>query len=198
MPSPVSRRLFIATGLATWATGTLAAPAPYTLVPANSTISFTFTVNGSPQTGTVPVETARIFVDIARLTDSSAQVTANIQKARTGFLPATQALKSPDILDATNHPMVRFASTRIKLGARGRISEGAQIDGDLTLRGKTRAITLEANLSRPPGSAPDDLSVLFVALTGSISRSAFGAAGYASLVDDRVGLDIRAEIRARR
>ena len=49
---------------------------------------------------------------------------------------------------------------------------------------------------RPPGTAPDDLSVLTIELSGEMSRTAFGATGYPELVADRVGLDIRAVIRA--
>lgn len=100
------------------------------------------------------------------------------------------------MLDAGNHPIVRFRSTRIRLGAKGRISEGARIEGDLTLRGVTRPISLNAVLSRPSGSAPDDLSVLFVDLDGQLSRASFGASGYPDLVADTVELDIHAEIRA--
>jgi polyisoprenoid-binding protein YceI len=83
------------------------------------------------------------------------------------------------------------------LGAQGRISEGASIEGQLTLRGVTRPLDLDAVLSRPAGSAPDDLSVLTIRLTGRLSRSAFGATGYPQMVADEVELDIRAEIRAR-
>lgn len=192
-----TRRFFIASGLATWATATQAAATPYVLVKGGSTIAFAFSVNGDAQSGTVPVETADIMVNLSDLSQSTADVTANIQNARTGFLLATQALKSPEVLDATAHPIVRFTSTRIKLGAQGRISEGATIEGALSLRGETRTVLLDARLSRPAGTAPDDLSVLFIHLEGAISRSEFGATGYASFVADRVGLDIRAEIRAR-
>ncbi|MGA9433304.1 MAG: YceI family protein, partial [Roseobacter sp.] len=103
----------------------------------------------------------------------------------------------PELLDAENHPLVRFSSTAVRLGARGRISEGAIISGDLTLRGVTQPIALQATLSRPAGTPPDDLSVLYIKLNGALSRAAYGATGYASLAEDRVELDIRAEIRAR-
>ena len=46
------------------------------------------------------------------------------------------------------------------------------------------------------GTAPDDLSRLFVRLNGSLSRNAFGATGFADLAEDRVDLNIRAEIVA--
>jgi polyisoprenoid-binding protein YceI len=142
------------------------------------------------------VYTADIRIDLDNLAASSADVTADIRRARTGLIFVTQALLSESVLDADNHPIVRFASTRTRLGEKGRISEGARIDGQLTLRGATRAISLDALLSRPAGTAPDDLSVLFVQLTGTLNRRDFGVTGYPGLVADTVTLDIRAELRA--
>lgn len=192
----LTRRLFIAMGLAGIATAGHARTQRYDLVPAGSRIAFIFTSGGAPQTGTVPVKTADIRVDTTRLTRSSAEVTADIREVSAGVIFVTQAIKSPDLLDADNHPLVRFRSTAITLGTAGRISEGAKIQGDLTLRGTTRPIMLDATLSRPAGTAPDDLSVLYIQLNGSLSRAAYGATGYPGLADDTVKLDIRAELRA--
>ncbi|WP_299679017.1 YceI family protein [uncultured Roseobacter sp.] len=193
----LSRRFFVAAGLASWATAGGAASQRYDLVSARSRVAFLFDFSGATQTGTVPVSAADIRVDTANLTRSSADVTADVRGARTGMVFITQALLSPSVLDAQNHPMVRYRSTRVRLGRDGRISEGARIDGELTLRGVTRPLSLDASLTRPPGSAPDDLSVLTIRLTGTLSRSAFGAIGYPKLVADPVDLDISAEIQRR-
>ncbi|ABG32076.1 YceI family protein [Roseobacter denitrificans] len=197
MTSPLTRRMFIAAALSALAGAGHARPQSYELVAEGSRVAFIFTSNGASQSGTVPVQRADILVDRQNLSNSTAQVTADVRKVRSGLLLITQAIKSPELLDAATHPMVRFTSTRIRLGANGRISEGAQIEGQLTLRGVTRPITLDAVLSRPAGTAPDDLSVLFIQLNGELSRAAYGASGYAGLADDTVLLDIRAEIRAR-
>ena len=194
---PMTRRFILAGATAMIATRGGAATRPYTLVAERSTVSFYFTVNGLTQSGNVPVRTADISIDTGNLAASSAEVTADIRNASTGLIFITQALKSEDILYAEQYPIVSFTSTAIRLGAKGRISEGARIDGRFTLRGVTREISLDAVLSRPAGTPPDDLSVLFVRLSGTLSRSAFGASGYASMVEDEVRLDIRAEIRAR-
>ena len=193
----LTRRVLLAGGLASLAHPIAAQEQAYELFSRGSKVSFIFTTSGTRQTGTVPVQTAEIAVNTANLAKSKATVTADIRNVSSGLVFITQAIKSPDLLDAERHPIVRFQSKRIKLGARGRISEGAEIDGDLTLRGVTRPITLQATLSRSAGTPPDDLSVLYIQLTGHLSRQAFGASGYAGLADDRVDLDIRAEIRAR-
>lgn len=196
MPMHLTRRSLLAAAIATLAAPARAQARPYVLVPEGSRVSFIFTVNGGPQSGTVPVETADIIVNIGDLVRSSARVTADIRKVTSGLIFVTQAIRSSELLDAENHPIVLFQSRRIRLGTRGRISEGAEIDGDLTLRGVTQPITLQASLSRPAGTPPDDLSVLYISLTGNLSRRTFGATGYAGLAEDRVDLDIRAEIRA--
>jgi polyisoprenoid-binding protein YceI len=193
----LTRRMMIATGLVAWATAAISAPQAYELVAAGSKVTFIFTAGGSVQSGTVPVENADITVDTRNLANSRAVVTADIRYVTSSVIFITQAIKSPELLDAENHPIVRFSSTAIRLGARGRISEGAVIEGDLTLRGVTRPIELQATLSRPAGTPPHDLGVLYIRLSGALSRAAFGATGYASLAEDRVELDIRAEIRAR-
>lgn len=192
----LTRRMLIAAGLSSLAAPVWAASRRYTLVPDGSRITFIFTANGTEQTGTVPVETAQIEVDTSRLTRSRAEVTADIRKVKAGLLLVTEAIKSEVLLDADTHPTVRFVSTGIRLGENGRISNGAVIEGDLTLRGVTLPIALQATLSRPAGTPPDDLSVLYIALSGTLSRTAYGATGYPGLAEDTIALDIRAEIRA--
>lgn len=196
MPPTLSRRHLLFLAAAVCARPALAAPRRYALVTETSQVSFSFTLNGTPQTGTVPVADADIRVDPTNLASSSAAVSADIRGVRTGFLFITEALLSPAVLDAQNHPVVSFRSTRVRLGAGGRISDGATIEGDLTLRGVTRTIALNAVLSRPTGSRPDDLSTLFIDLDGRLDRRDFGASGYPQMVAPEVILDIRAEIRA--
>jgi polyisoprenoid-binding protein YceI len=193
----LTRRHFIASGLASFAQPALARARAYDLVAESAQVKFIFTLSGAPQTGTLPVETADIVVNTSDLARSRAEVTADIRKISSGLAFVTQAIKSPDLLDAGNHPIVRFRSTGIRLGAAGRISDGAQIAGELTLRGVTRPIMLEASLTRPAGTPPDDLSALYIRMNGTLSREAYGATGYPGLADDAVGLDIRAEMRAR-
>lgn len=193
----LTRRMMIAGGLSALATQASGSERAYTLVPNASTVTFMFTTSGAQQSGTVPVGTADIRVNTAALARSSAVVTADIRNVRSGLIFVTEAIKSADLLDAARHPIVRFASTRIRLGSQGRISDGAVIEGDLTLRGVTLPIALQAALTRPAGTAPDDLSVLYVRLNGTLSRTAYGATGFPGLADDTVALDIRAEIRAR-
>ncbi|WP_420013390.1 YceI family protein [Tateyamaria sp.] len=197
------RRHLIALGLAACATpalatASLAAPRTYRLGGKGATITYTFMLSGAPVKGTVPVEGADLLVDPENLAASTADVTADVRRARTGLIFATEALKSPSVLDAAQFPLARFQSTRVVLGPGGRISNGASIEGRLTLRGVTRPVRFDANLYRQPGSDANDLTTLIVALKGQVNRRDFGAMGYADLVADTVDIAIDAEITAAR
>ncbi len=201
MTHPTNRRTVIggalaALGLTALPAGLQAAARPYQVNPKAASIKFLFTLNGNTQTGTAPLSRASLQIDPGNLVSSTADVTADISRARTGLIFATDALKSQSVLNTAQFPTARFRSSRVILGPGGRISDGAAIEGELTLRGVTHKIRFDAALYRPRGTAADDLDELQVRLRGAISRKAFGATGYPELVADRVGLDITADIRA--
>jgi len=195
----LTRRTALLGGLATLGLApctVTAAPTPYLLRPDSAEIKFLFDFNGTTTTGTAPLRSADLQIDPRNLTRAKTNVTADLTRARTGFVFATEALKSASVLDTERFPTARFQSTKISLGRSGRISDGATLEGNLTLRDVTQAITLAAQLFRPRGSEADDFSRLQVRLRGQIDRHAFGISGYADLVRPTVGLDIRADIIA--
>lgn len=173
-----------------------AAPTRYKLDPQNSHVGFRYRLNGASQNGSMVIKQATIIVDPQNLAASKVDVTLDVIRARTGLAFITQVMTGPEILDAAQFPTIRFVSRRIILGATGRISEGAKITGDLTLRGVTRSITLNAALYRRPGTSARDLSQLDVELSGGLNRHDFGASGYPKLVSKTVILNIKARIRA--
>ena len=116
------RRHLLLSALAALAAPVYAAPQRYVLGPDGATIAYTFRLNGTPVTGTVPVHQANLRIDPGNLAASTADVTADIRRARTGLLFATQALISPDVLDAQRHPLARFTSTRVVLGRRSKVT----------------------------------------------------------------------------
>jgi len=194
---PLTRRTAIlALAGLIWSPLAAAAPVRYQLDEAASSVGFRFTLSGLAQKGSLPVRSAHITIDPDNLARSAVDVTLDVPGARTGMIFATQALTGPDVLDAQRFPTIHFQSDTVQLAQDGRLSGGARISGQLTMRDVTRPMTLTANLFRPPGTAPDDLRVLTVMLKGRISRSAFGASGYRDLVADEVGLEITAVIRA--
>ena len=192
---PLTRRAALAGLACLTALPAQAAPRRYVLDTAGSEVGFQFIMSGLPTRGSIPILRADILLDTNRLEAATVDVELDAQGAYTPAPFALDALRSPLVLGVDEFPRIRFKSRRVQLGPDGRISGGAKITGDLTLRDITRPITLDAALYRAPGSAVDDLERLSAQLTGSLSRAAFGATGYAQLVADTVTLDIRAKIR---
>src|SRR5512147_1604343 len=52
-------------------------------------------------------------------------------------------LRSPDFLDVANHPALTFRSTAVRPAGAGEY----QVDGELTIRGKTNPVTLAVEVS---------------------------------------------------
>jgi polyisoprenoid-binding protein YceI len=167
----------------------IAAPQAYRLETARSSVGFTYAIDGSTAQGTMPVKSADVALDLDNLPQSRVHVTLDAASARAGFIIATQAMKDAKVLNTRRFPEITFRSTTIT----GDLS-GATVTGDLTVRGVTRPVTLTAGLYRQRGTDPRDRRNLLVLLTGEISRAAFGATGYAKMVDDTIGLRILARI----
>ena len=171
------------------ASPSIAAPVAYIFQPAVSTVAFETDFGQEKITGSFPLASADLTLDFDNAANSTIDVTLDVAGARASFPFAAQALRGPTVLDAKAHPKMHFASTRVV--AKG---DGATVSGNLTLRGVTRPVTLQARIFRQAGYAAGDRSHLTVRLTGHVKRSAFGATGWADLVGDEVRILIDARI----
>jgi polyisoprenoid-binding protein YceI len=79
------------------------------------------------------------------LDQSVAEGTVDVNSVNTREEARDGHLKSPDFFDAANHPEITFRSTSLSAGASGAIA----IDGDLTIRGVTKPVRLEAVVDGP-------------------------------------------------
>ncbi len=108
-------------------------------------------------------------------------------------------LRSADFFDAENYPEIRFESTRIDQVD----DETLRIVGDITIRGETREIELEAELGGTE-VGPEGEDRIGLEVTGKLSRGDFGMKFNAALgsgnavVSDKVklALDIAAVRRS--
>jgi polyisoprenoid-binding protein YceI len=167
----------------------VARPMPYALDAAQSVVGFDVGFGEDRITGTMGVRDADIAIDFNRLENSRIDVSIDVAAARASFPFATQAMLGPKVLAAAEHPTINFVSRTVRPTA-----DGARIEGDITIRGVTRPIALDAGLYRQQGAAPDDLSELWIRLSGTLSRRAFGATGWDNMVGDEVGLRILARM----
>lgn len=97
------------------------------------------TVRGSLQAkgGIVETDDAGKLVSIEATIDANSISTNEAQ--RDGHL------KSADFLDAANHPEIKFVSTKIQSTG----TNEYRIEGDLTIRGITKPVVLEAETAAP-------------------------------------------------
>lgn len=179
-----------------FASATIAAPTQYRLDKRASSVGFTYSISNTDQSGTMPIESADIIVDPQNLSSASVDIVLRAAGVRTPMFLATEALTSSGILDTAHFPTIHFVSTKVTLAEDGRLSGGAFITGQLTVRDVTRTVRLKADLYRQAGSAPDDFSQLTVRLSGQINRFDYGASGYAKLVGGIIKLDISVVINA--
>lgn len=168
----------------------------YELEPHASRAGFTYLMNGAVRKGEMPVGRADFRIDPTDLAASSADVTLRADKVRAGFFLFTGILKSATMLDTDRFPTIRFVSTDVRPAPSGRLSDGAKLAGELTIRDVTQAVTFDTVFMPRAGSTPNDLDRLSVRLSGRISRSSFGASGYKALVGDEVGLNVLMAMRA--
>ena len=78
-------------------------------------------------------------------------------------------LLSPDFFDAERNPQLSFRSTAIRVSG-----DELDIDGELTLKGVTRPVTITGTVSGPVTHAFDGSSRLGLELKTVIDRTAFG------------------------
>ncbi|WP_348540028.1 YceI family protein [Shimia sp. R11_0] len=171
------------------AVAALAAPERYVLDKENSVVGFTYYLSDAGTEGVMPVASADLLLDLQDVRRSKIDVTLSPAQAKAGFIFATEALKGARVLDVSNHPTIRFVAREIS----GTI-HGAQVTGDLTIRGVTRPVTLAAQLFRQRGTEAGDLNNLSILLTGQLDRRVFGAVGYPDLVGPNIDLRILARV----
>ena len=168
-----------------------AATTDYALDPTASTVAFETDFGPDLITGSIPLEKADLSLDFDNVVNCTVAVALDVTGAKASFPFAAQALKGPKVLDARDHPRMTFESTSVK-----RAGAAADVTGNLTIRGVTKAVTLRDQIFRPQGSAKGDLDHLTVKLTGHVNRSDFGATGWSDMVGDEVRIIITARIDA--
>ena len=145
----------------------------------------------TPLSGVFHASGGSLTIDPA--TPAAAKVTVNFTIADTmTSLPAfTKHLLSPDLLDVAKFGTASFTSTAVKVDG-----TSAEISGDLTIRGITKPVILDAKL-HGAGTNPRSkkLNVGFSATT-RIKRSEFGLTYQVPNVSDEVDLAINAAFAA--
>lgn len=141
----------------------------WTLDPAHSSVTFSAkhmmvtTVRGSMQ-----IRDFDLSFDPDRLADSRVRVSLDAASIDTGQEMRDNHLRSEDFLKTEEFPTIDFVSTRIEPDG-----DDYRIHGDLTIRGVTRPVVLDAEYAGAVANMKGGLSAGFSATT-KINREDFG------------------------
>lgn len=187
------KRLAIMTGiLALAAPLALAQSSTWTSDPAHSEVDFTIThLSVSNIHGRFGNVAATIIYNEADVTKSTVTATIGVGTVDTGIDQRNAHLKTPDFFDIATFPNATFTSTSIsKNGSK------LSITGNLTLRGVTKPVVLEAEGPTGPVPGMEHKPHAGFSATTTISRTAYGIGAKfpSAIVGDEVKLTIELEV----
>ncbi len=100
---------------------------------------------------------------------SSVEAELDAASITTGNEMRDNHMRSPDFLDVANYPTITFKSTRVEPQGEDRM----RVTGDLTVRGNTKQVTLDATFNGQ-GKNPQGAEVAGFTAETSINRKEFG------------------------
>jgi polyisoprenoid-binding protein YceI len=175
---------------------TTISPGTYTIDKAHSTVGFRVRHLGiSNVAGSFSDFDATVTLDPADLTTFAATATVNVASIDTRNERRDNHLRSEDFFAADQYPQLRFVST----GVRNVSGNRFQIEGDLTMRGVTRPVVLDAEMIGA-ATGPDGSQRVGVEARTTVDRHDYGlnwsrlteAGGVVVARDVEIILDIQA------
>lgn len=129
-----------------------------------------------------------LSLDPARPTDAKLSVTVPVSSIFTTSQKLNEELVGPDWFDAEHFPTATFVSTKVTPGP----NNVALVDGNLTIHGQTRPVTLQAHFHGAGKSMMGKGAAIGFDGRLALSRSAFGLGKGVPLVSDHIELTIAA------
>lgn len=166
------KSLSLALGLAALISAPLAAAEKYTFDAAHCNIGFDALHLGIFKVhGTFDQFDGVLNYDAKDVTKSSVDASIDIKSINTRTEMRDNHLRSAAFFDAEKYPTGTFKSTKVEAGKDGKL----KVTGDLTLRGVTKSVVLDASFG---GSAVDDYGKEHLAFNASttINRMDYGIA----------------------
>jgi polyisoprenoid-binding protein YceI len=120
---------------------------------------------------------------------SQLSVTVKTNSIDTGFAARDKDLESDKFFAVAKYPEMRFVSTKVTPGPNGTLL----VEGNLTLHGVTKPLTLHATLNKAAPNPFDQKPTLGFTAGGTLKRSDFGMATAVPIIGDQVTLTIDAE-----
>jgi len=166
-----------------------AAPETYTIDSRHTFPSFEVSHLGfSTQRGRFNNTTGRIVLDRAAQ-KAEVEVTIDAASIDTGLEELEKHLRNADFFDVENHPTITFKSTAARFNG----DRLAALEGNLTMRGQTRPVTLTIDRFTCGPHPFTKKAVCGADASATIKRSDFGIKYALPVVGDEVKLRIQVE-----
>jgi polyisoprenoid-binding protein YceI len=126
----------------------------------------------------------------AKLEDGVLEGTVKVESVKTPIADLKSHLLAADFFDAASHATIAFRSREIRASEDGRV----EVDGELTIRGKSLPVTAKGSYAEGVGMAGNE--VLGFDLQANIDRRDYGLNWQAPLPNggDGLGWDVRLEV----
>ena len=169
---------------------TLAAPVDYKIDPTHTATVFSWNHFGfsTPSANFTDIQGV-IKVDNAKPANSSVEVTIPLSSVNTNVPALDKEFQEEAWFNAAKYPNITFKSTKVETTD----SKNFKITGDLTVKGVTKPVVLDAVLNKKAPHPMTKLDTVGFNATTSFDRSAFGIAAYVPNVGDKISVNITTE-----
>jgi polyisoprenoid-binding protein YceI len=161
----------------------------YQVDPGHTQVAFAYDHMGfSNNFGIISGPTGTLTLDPKNVAASKVSIEVPIANLRTGIQALDDHLMKPEFFDSAKFPKATFVSTGVKADG----AASAEITGNLTIKGITKPVTLDADFygaGKAPAMAGGKENVGFVATT-SVKRSDFNMGYGVPMVGDTIELKI--------
>lgn len=141
--------------------------------------------------GRFAISGGTIVTNDADITKSTVNMTIDVSSVDTGQSMRDADLKSSNLFDAAQYPTATFVSTSV-----AKHGNGLTVNGNLTLHGVTKPVTLEVEGPTGPVPGMDHRPHEGFSATTTLSRSAFGIGTHYpnSIIGDDVQLTMDLDV----
>lgn len=163
----------------------------YSLDKTHGYITYTYSHLGysTPHVGFRSFDVA-LDLDNEDIANSSVDVTIDATSIDSRVDVFDGHLNGPNFFDTANHPTITFKSTSFEAGEEDKF----KIVGDLTIKGVTKPVTLDATLKKAANHPMKKTPTIGVTASATVSRSDWGLSRAVPNVGDEISIHISVEL----
>ena len=176
--------------VASIATFSIAKPVAYQIDPTHTATVFSWNHFGfsTPSANFSDIQ-GTINIDNAKPANSSVNVTIPLSSINSNVPALDKEFQQEAWFNAAKYPNITFKSTKVET----KDKKHFKITGDLTVKGVTKPVVLDAVLNKQAAHPMTKLDTVGFNATTSFDRSAFGIANFVPNVGDKITVNITTE-----